>query len=151
MGTQLSDVNDLFMTLINDHKLNSLFLADITNFNTFLEGWLIRAIDEFSNYCDQDLTYSITTQEFTQTLTQKNKNMLSNMMTLYWLQKEVQNVLQFSLAITDRDFSHYSEAQNLKEKKDLLLSKKEEISQNLQDYAYRTNDWSNWKNQNFDV
>ena len=55
------------------------------------------------------------------------------------------------LKLQDRDFKHFSEAQNLREKKDLWNAKMEEVSAILSKYGLRNNDWVGWADQNFGV
>jgi len=147
MATTLVDVNDLFMVLVNDSRLTALFQSSVTNFNTYLEGWLLFAIDEFDSICTQDLTYSVATQEFTATLTQKNKLVLAQLMTKYWMEKQVQDDLQMRVNVVDRSFKHTSMATNFRERKDFLSQKREEISQLLIEYEYANNSWDDWDNQ----
>jgi hypothetical protein len=148
-GTSFTDIFDLFMMLQSDYQLQALYQTSITDFNNYLEGWLVFAIGDFT-VCNQSLIYNSTTQTFTQTLNQENKNILAQMMVKYWMQKQVQNVLQMDNLIQDHDFKTYSQAQNLKAKQDYYNSKKEEISQLMVDYGLRHNNWSQWKNQLFD-
>jgi hypothetical protein len=68
----------------------------------------------------------------------------------YWLQKNVNDITQMNLHVTDRDFKVASEALNLREKVVHLNAVKEQCSQMLIDYAYNKNDWSSWYNQDFD-
>jgi hypothetical protein len=151
-GTQLSDVIDLFTSIQLDYRLISLYQSSgSANFITYVEPWALFALDEFSPICTQDLTYSTTTQTFTQTLTQENKNIIAQIMVKYWLMKIVQETLQMGIVLQDHDFKTYAQSQNLKAKQDYLLVKKEEISQLLQDYAYRHNSqWHNWYVGTFD-
>jgi hypothetical protein len=150
MATTLDEINDLFMQLITDYRLNSLYTTSGSNvFNTYLEPWLRFSINEFSPTCAETLVYSTTTQTFSTTLSEDVILILSQIMVKWWLQKLVNDVLQVNLAITDRDFKHYSESQNLREKRDLLNQKKEEISQLLVDYSIKHNNWSNWNLQTF--
>jgi hypothetical protein len=150
LTTSLIDINDLFLTLIDDYRLNKLFEQSVSNFNTHLEGWLLFAIEDFSGICTQELVYDESTQEFSVTLTRKHKLILAQIMVKYWLHKEVFNILQMNNLIQDRDFKAHSAAQNLREKQAALAGKEEEISQLLLDYEMSNNDWDNWKNQLFD-
>ena len=150
MTTSLIDINDLFLTLIDDYRLNKLFEQSVSNFNTHLEGWLLFAIEDFSGICTQELVYDESTQEFSVILTRKHKLILAQIMVKYWLHKEVFNVLQMNNMIQDRDFKTFSAAQNLREKQAALAGKEEEISQLLLEYEMSNNDWDNWKNQLFD-
>lgn len=150
MTTSLVDINDLFLTMVTDYRLTALYNSNLGNFNTYLEGFLIQAIDDFTDLCNQDLTYDLGTQEFSVTLTLRNKMILAKMMKRNWLSKEVHNILQMNNFITDHDFKMHSAAQNLREKKDLLILANEEIDQALLDYGYAATDWDNWKLQVFD-
>jgi hypothetical protein len=150
LTTSLIDINDLFLTLIDDYRLNKLYEQSVSNFNTHLEGWLLFAIEDFSGICTQELVYDESTQEFSVILTRKHKLILAQIMVKYWLHKEVFNILQMDNFIQDRDYKAHSAAQNLREKQAALAGKEEEISQLLLDYEMSNNDWANWKNQLFD-
>lgn len=153
MGTLSSEINDLFMMQVTDYKLTNLYNESESDFDTYLEAWLLLAIDDF-DICTQDLSFipsdNFTTGYFVETLTQKNKNILSQLMVKYWLMKEIQDVVQMNLYLQDHDFKTHSAAQNLRAKQDYLNSKKEELSQLLVDYGYKNNDWEDWKLQDFD-
>jgi len=149
MGTSLSEVYDLFMQTVTDYKLIELFNSSPEDFENYLEAWLIYAIRDFG-VCDQVLTYDSTSKTFTLDLTLENKAMLATLMMKYWLQKTVNDITQFNLHITDRDFKMASEAQNLREKATYLNIVKEDCSQLLQDYGYKRNPWSEWYNQEYE-
>lgn len=145
MATDATEVFDLFMTLVSDYRLDTIYqTSGSPGLNTYLEGWLLQSITEFS-ICTQSLVYDKTTQTFSETLTQENINILSQIMVKYWLQKTVQDVLQMNNNINDHDFKQFSQAANLKEKRDYYNMKREEVSQILQDYGYKNNNWSNWR------
>jgi hypothetical protein len=153
MTTSFVTVFDLFMSQIEDYRLLSLYnediLNDTTNLNTYLLGFMILAIPEFTS-CTQDLTdRDDTTMLFNFTMTDENKKILSKLMVKEWLAKELKDILQMRWNITDSDFKHYSEAQNTKSKQDVLSELREECSQLLIDYGLRNNDWSAWVLGNF--
>ena len=57
MTTLSSEINDLFLTRIKDYRLDAIFEnSGSFVFNTYLEPWLMDAVNEF-DICDQDLTY----------------------------------------------------------------------------------------------
>jgi hypothetical protein len=146
MTTPFTSVFDLFMMSVTDHRLNALFITSETDFATYLEGWLIPAIAEFTT-CDQSLVYS--NSAFTETLTQKNINILMLLMKKRWLEKEVDNILGMTAFIQDRDYKTHAASQNMREKQARLIQMKEEVSQQLVDYGLGTTDWSAWLNQEF--
>ena len=149
-NTSATEIIDLFMTLQSDYRLINLYqLSGSAVFTDYLESWLLFSINEFTPICSQTLTYSTTTQEFNAVLTQENILMLSQLMVRYWLMKEIQDVLQMNNNIQDHDFKQWSQAQNLTAKQQYYNSKKEEIEQMKNEYAYRKVDWTNWTNQIF--
>jgi hypothetical protein len=148
VNTPLSDVYDLFMQTVTDYRLIELFNTSETDFENYLEAWLQFAIVDFY-ICNQDLNYDEEDGEFTCVLSRENKVILATLMMKYWMQKNVNDITQMNLHITDRDFKMASEAQNLREKVNALNVVKEQCSQLLQDYGYRLNAWSEWFAQDF--
>lgn len=146
-GTTFNEIYDNLMMTITDYRLITLYNTSVTDFQTYLSAWLIQAIPEFTN-CDQSLVYS--NSEFTETLTQKNIGILILLMKKKWFEKELENILQMTNVVQDRDFKMHSQANNLKEKRERLITLQEEVSQKLVDYgfAYST-DWAAWLNGEF--
>ena len=150
-GTKFTEVFDQFTMLVEDYRLVAMYEASSTDFETYLQGWLIPAIIEFV-YCDQSLAYSLSTEEFTVTLSAKNIVTLARIMKKFWLQKEIDDITQMNLRIQDHDFKNYSEAQNMKEKRERYILEKESISQMLVDYSIKYSvDWSAWLTGDFGI
>lgn len=147
-NTPLSEIYDLFMTQVTDYRLIDLYNASEEDFENYLQSWLEHAIVDFY-VCDQSLEYDDTTKEFPAELSRRNKIILATLMMKHWMLKSVNDVTQFNLHITDRDFKVASEAMNLKEKSIHLNHIKEQCSQLLQDYSYQNVDWNSWNNQAF--
>jgi len=149
VATTFNEVYDFFMTTINDYRLVALYNSSQTDFQTYLSAWLIQSIPEFTN-CDQSLSYS--SSSFTETLSQKNINILVLLMKKKWFEKELENVLQMTNVVQDRDFKMYSQANNMKEKRERLITLQEEVSQKLVDYGLEYSvDWANWFNGEYYV
>lgn len=142
-GTNFSDIFDSFLLLVNDYKLLALYESSEVDFETYLSGWLLYAIQDF-DICGQSLAYTVLTKTFIEILTVENQLILARIMVRYWLAKEVQDVTQMSIHLQDRDFKTFSEAQNLREKSNHLDKVKEDISQVLVNYGLKTNDWASW-------
>lgn len=148
MTTSYSDVYDLFTVKIQDWKLEKLYSISPESFETVLHGYMVVSIAQFKN-CDQSLARNDSLSVFTETLTEKNKNMLSSIMVEKWLEKEVNDIRQMRLHVQD-DFKTYSEAQNLKEKAYHWSQVIELNSQALVDYSLDNNTmWSDWIAGNF--
>ena len=150
MSTSLSEICDLFLTKVNDYRLTTIYnTSGSLATSTYIEPWVLASIVEFS-VCNQDLSYTPTTATedgyFAEDLTLENKEMLATITTKYWLKKVVQDILQMNNAVTDHDFRMFSQAQNLKEKREYYNSVCEEVSQMITRYEYKYNDWTTWKN-----
>jgi hypothetical protein len=155
LGTTLSEVADLFLTRVDDYRLDTIYqTSGSAGLNDFLEPWLEDSIVDFYLICDQVLNYTADndTDEgtFDIDLTLRNKIILSRLMTKYWLQREVNNILQMNNLLQDHDFRQFAASQNLDAKRQYLNGVKEELSQLLGEYSYSNVNWANWKNQNFD-
>jgi len=153
MGTLSSEIFDFFLTSVNDYKLTAIYQASGSLIlGEYMEPWLLNSIIEF-DVCDQSLSYTVSTGStegsFDVDLTNKNIFMLVQIMTKYFLQKNLQDILKMDNILQDRDFKMYSAANNLKAKQDYYVMKCEEIDQRLTNYGYADNDWSSWRNQVF--
>ena len=157
MGTQASDIFDLFMASVSDFKLDTIFEdSGEAGLNYTLEPWLLFSITDFDGTCNQSLDYTKISDtgtgdgEFTTDLTTKNQVILSLLMLRYWMERQVQDVMQMNNFIQDHDFKRYSEANNLRAKSEYLRQITERLNTRLVEYGYDNNSWSNWKNQSFD-
>jgi hypothetical protein len=148
-GTNFSDVFDQFQVLVEDYRLTNLFKQSEANYETYVQGWLIPSIVEFTNVpCNQELSFDSTTKTFTQTLSLENIVILARLMMKYWMVKEVNDITQFRQKI-QTDYKTYSEAQNLTAKTERLTQITEDLSQALNEYGYRNVNWANWAAGNF--
>lgn len=147
-NTSTTEVNDLFMQIVQDYNLTALFNSSPTNFTTYLQSWLEFAIVDF-DICNQSLDFDPTTNLFTVVLTRENKVILANLMVKYWLMRLTQDIRQMNNIIKDRDFDTYAAGQNLKEKTAHLDAVKETCSQLLTKYGYKNSDWDALANQTF--
>ena len=152
-NTTYQDINDAFMLMQNDYRLISLYQDDVanstTNLDTLLYGWMISAIVDFQDLCNEDLSdRNETTQEFNFVMSDENINFLAKTMIKYWLQKEVSDILQMRNKI-QTDFKTYSEAQSLATKKAYLIEVIERLDQDMTKYGYKYFDWTTAKNTNF--
>ena len=150
MGSKFSEIFDLFMVQVKDWRLQSLYESSTLDFEVYLSGFLVLAIPQLQEGCNQRLAHDDESKEFTEVLTLDNKTILSKLMVEKWLEKEVQDVNQMNLHLQDRDFKVYSESQNLKEKSLHLDKTKEYNSQTMTVYSYsKSTDWANWLSGTF--
>ena len=138
------------MLQLTDYRLINLFNASQTDFNIYLLGFMTLALTDFF-VCTQNLADNDGSTIFNFDMTQENQNILSKLMLKQWLGKEVRDILQMRWSITNRDFKHYAEANNLNSKRETLSWLQEECSQILTNYTLEHNNWSNWAAQTFYV
>ena len=143
-NTTFDTIHDLTMLVIQDYKLNELYDSSPTNFNTTMDGLLIRSLPEFTN-CSQDLTdYNLTTRTFNLVLTAVEISILSKLQVITWLNSKILDVMQLQNFLNDTDFRTFSSAQNLKAKIDAREILREEVSQSMTDYSLKNTPWANW-------
>jgi hypothetical protein len=75
------------------------------------------------------------------TLTLTEKNILANYMTLHWLIKEINNILEMRNFLVSGDYKAFSSANNLKEKREWYNLLSREIDRQKTQYGYDNNDW----------
>jgi len=155
LGTSFSEIGDLFMSAITDNGLNTIFTSSGSlTFNTSIEPWLLKSIVEFSPVSNQILSYTCVSGSsdgyFSLDLTQENQIILAEIMQKFWLQKKLQDQRALENIVLDHDFKVHAPSPLVREKQNMYDTKREEISQLLQDYAYHNkSDWSSWWNQVF--
>jgi hypothetical protein len=150
MSTPFTDINELFLTVIQDYRLNLLYNQSETDFNDYLEGFLILAIPEFDN-CVKSLDYDNVNKCFYESLDIKEKSILSKLMVLKWWEREINNTTQINLHLNDREFKHYAEGENLKQKSERANQLREIVKQDMVDYGFKHVDWKAWANGDFGI
>ena len=142
MSTPYSDIFNLFLASIQDYRINKLYNQSVEQMENYLMPFLIKAITNFRK-CKTDLEdRDDTNKVFNQTLSTDEKVILSNLMMVEWLTKEVNDILQMRLYLQDTDFKTYSQANNLREKRELLTTMKEMVDKQIVQYSYNNFDWS---------
>lgn len=142
--TAYTEIYDLFLMVAKDYKLDELYESSVDDFTTYLQGFLIYAIADFTS-CRHNLELrDDTTGSFDMDLTTKEKIILSKLMVMAWLKSQIQNVTQFQLHLNDKDFKHHSEAANLSAKKEYYANLREEVNQDMVDYGYKNLNIETW-------
>ena len=142
------DVLDrVYTTLFTDYKLDNLIQVDEQAFYDFLGGFLINSIDMFDGVLN-DLSYhaveeeiekdgvlvTVTNYIFDNELTSKEVYILSLGVALGWYKKQLDDVTQFKLHLSNKDFKSYSEQQNLQRRLERLGAMEEDFSEEVQKY-----------------
>ena len=145
MRITFKDVLDrCYTTLFTDYKLDNLIKIDEQAFYTFLGGFLVNSIDMFDG-CLTDLSYHEETETdgegnettiyvFDNELTSKEVYILCLGVSLGWYKKSMDDVTQFKLHLSTKNFKSYSEQQNLQRRLERLGAMEEELSEAIQQY-----------------
>lgn len=145
MRVTFKDVLDrCYTTLFTDYKLDNLIKIDEQAFYTFLSGFLVNSIDMF-NGCLTDLSYheeTVVDEEgndvviyvFDNELTSKEVYILCLGVSLGWYKKAMDDVTQFKLHLSTKNFKSYSEQQNLQRRLERLGAMEEEFSEAITQY-----------------
>lgn len=142
MATPYSEIFNLFLSSIQDYRINKLYNQSVEQMEDYIMPFLIKAIANFRK-CRTDLEdRDDENKVFNQDLTTEEKVILANLMVVEWLTKEVNDILQMRLYLQDTDFKTYSSSQNLKEKRELLTTMKDMVESQIVQYLYNHFDWS---------
>ena len=112
MATTYDEIRDLFLSKMTDNDLISLNETDLNNiFDQFLKS----AISKF-RYCRKDLNNRDNEARiFNETLSETEKDILSSLCVLSWLDMQIRNKEAFRNVLTTKDFNIHSPANLLKE------------------------------------
>ena len=147
MVTFKNILDRVYTTLFTDYKLDKLIQVDEQAFYDFLGGFLVNAVDYFDG-CLNDLSYhavedtiekdgeliTVINYVFDNELTSKEIYILSLGVALGWYKKQLDDVTQFKLHLSNKDFKSYSEQQNLQRRLERLGAMEEDFSEEIQKY-----------------
>lgn len=148
MSTAFSEVIDNALISIQDYKIDKLYNNSPTNWATYMNGFVIKAIPHFTN-SKIDLSYDNTTYTFTNTLGNSEIDILADWAVYEWFCREVNNVSQFNITMTPSDFKRYAESQNLREKSEYKDRMREVAMQKMVDYGVTNIPWEQWASGNY--
>ena len=140
MPTPFDEVIDLALIIVDDYKLNKLYNLDRERFNEVCDGFLVKAIPNFT-VCRQSLDYTLDyssnpqVREFVNTLSMFEKDILADYWALEWFKGETQVASRINAALQNSgSFKSHSEAMNLKAKESYLDGLRVKASQKCTDY-----------------
>lgn len=140
--TEFKTVIDKGFLSITDYKLQMLLGKDERAFYSYMSSFLVNAIDDFQNACFNDLSYSqiedantyLPYYGFDNDLTHKEIRILALGIAINWYKKELDDVTQFRLHLSEKNFKTMSEQANLSKRLERLEELKEEWYDAITDY-----------------
>lgn len=148
--TSFSTIYRIFLSQIQDYRIQQLFNSNVELAEDRLESFLFRAVPHFKN-CIKPLmaSYNVEAQSFDVDLDMEEISILAELMVLMWMDWNTQNILQMNVHLDDNDFKHYAEANNLKEKSEYADRQREKVSQDMTDYGLRHTPFKDWAAGNY--
>lgn len=136
MATSFDMIKDSALIIIRDYKLDKLYLSNQEQFQQYTDGILIKAIPKFTE-CIHPLEYNLADRTFIADLTIYEQSILADWFVYIWLETQINDVTQFQLHLTNTDFKHYAEANNLQQKSEYLDRIREKIKQDSLEYQLK--------------
>ena len=137
MSTSYNDIYSLFLDKVNDYEIDKLIDDGETDTVDAMQlSYLKSSIVKFYRYCKNDLTdRNDTTLVFTNTLTLEEQEILAIGMIIAWLQPHI-NRLQLLKQVVGSEFKLSSQANQLKELRQLKESVKKDLDEMITEYGY---------------
>lgn len=132
--TSFDIVETRALAVIEDYKLKKLFDSSIDGFEKYCDGLLMVAIPQFYE-CLKSLQYNEESRTFSEDLDEQEVSILANFFVITWWQRENNNAAQIALKLkSNNSFSFNSEAQNFKEKQNVIDKLREENARQINAY-----------------
>lgn len=132
--TSFDIVETRALAVIEDYKLKKLFDSSIDGFEKYCDGLLMVAIPQFYE-CLKSLRYDEVARTFSEDLDEQEVSILANFFVITWWQRENNNAAQIALKLkTSQSFQFNSEAQNFKEKQNVIDKLREENARQINAY-----------------
>ena len=132
--TSFDTIETRALAVIEDYKLKKLFDSSIDGFEKYCDGLLMVAIPQFYE-CLKSLRYDELARTFSEDLDEQEVSILANFFVITWWQRENNNAAQIALKLkTSQSFQFNSEAQNFKEKQNVIDKLREENARQINAY-----------------
>ena len=133
MATPYQTIFDVFINKITDYDFLSLDTADIEE---ILTKYIKSALVKFK-VCKKDLSdRDDNIKTFNITLTEEEVEILATLMVVEWLSPKINAIELLKQSLSTKDFSMYSQANHLKELRELKKDMRNESKQLLISYGY---------------
>lgn len=132
--TSFDTIETRALAVIEDYKLKKLFDSSIDGFEKYCDGLLMVAVPQFYE-CLKSLQYDEEARTFIADLNEQEVSILANFFVITWWQRENNNAAQIALKLkSNNSFSFNSEAQNFKEKQNVIDKLREENARQINAY-----------------
>lgn len=134
MATSFDVIGERALSVIDDYKLKKLYDVDVELFEKKIDSFIFNAIPRFWQ-CNADLSYDSTLRQFNADLTDMEIQILADYCVIAWWQGETDVASQIALKLkVSGSFVYNSEAQNFKEKQNVIDKLREEVDRQTTNY-----------------
>lgn len=148
-NTQFEEIYHLFLNSIQDYTIRNLFMNNIEIAQDMMKTFLVRSIPKFYNCVKNIKSFDLEEETFNCRLDYEEKNILSELMVLCWLDWVINDITQMNLNLNDTDFKHFSEESNLKQKSEYTDRLREKVNQDMINYGLYRTPFNNWADGNY--
>lgn len=135
MATTYDEIRDLFLSKMSDQDLIAL---DEINLNEIFDQYLKSAIPKF-RYCRKNLNNrDDSLRVFNETLSESEKDILSSLCVVAWLDMQIRNKEAFRNVLTTKDFNIHSPANLLKELNAIRDAVHSDVNSQINFYLFDT-------------
>lgn len=134
MATSFDVIGERALSVIDDYKLRKLYDVSVDAFEQKIDSFIFNAVPRFWQ-CNNSLSYDSTLRQFDADLTDMEIQILADYCVIAWWQGETDVASQIALKLkVSGTFSHNSEAQNFKEKQNVIDKLREEVDRQTTNY-----------------
>lgn len=132
--TSYSDIYSVFFSKVTDYSFLQLEEVDVEE---ILKPYLISSITKFKKRCRLDLSDRIDMiDQFNIDLSDEEIEILASLMIVEYLSPQIVNLELIRQNMSNKDWKLYSQANHLKELKDLRNESREEAERLIMEYTY---------------
>jgi|GEM_PF-4361158 len=133
MSTAFDDIFETFSSKLSDYRYLECTNEELKNeFGRLLKNAMSRFYA-----CDKLASYNKGLQEFTEDLSYDEIDILSELMVLFWMAREVNNIERFQDRLSSKDFQNHSKANLLDKILNTKKDKSNEVDKIMAEYGNR--------------
>lgn len=102
-NTKFEEIYHMFLNSIQDYHIKNIFVNDVEVGEDLLETFLLRGVTKFKN-CKKNLKdVDMVNKSFCDYLDLEEKNIVTNLMMLSWMDYVINNITQMEINLNDND------------------------------------------------
>ena len=137
MATSFDSVIDMALIIIRDYKLDTLYNANVDDFNLVLQGYMLKGLPKFEVSSVKSLDYDLESRTFNEDLDSIEIDIISDWTVIMWYTDQLQDVLEFKEPLRDVDFNRFATGQNLKPRQVYLEELRRKVKQDATNYQFQ--------------